>query len=298
VETMQSETPPASRPGLHCNDPYECPVTICKEALPENNILNLYRGSAKAFDLLYQGIYYFRDIPESFKLSEAQKIQKWCDIHGCAYTDHPAIKDFIKSLRYPVHYLDFETFSTAIPVYDGTRPYQQVPFQFSLHIVDKPGAMAWHFGYLANGSEDPRPKFFEELRKATGNKGSIVIYNQNFEETILQNLGEAFPEHKDWVDKTCIRMVDLLQPFRNFAYYHPDQKGSASIKYVLPALTGRSYDDMDIGKGDEASMAYLDMMSGNMTSEEKIKTRENLEKYCGLDTEGMIWIVDKLRELN
>lgn len=208
-----------------------------------------------------------------------------------------SIETFVKSLKYPLHYLDFETFSTAVPVLDGTRPYQQVPFQFSLHVVDKPGAMAWHFAYLAEGSTDPRPRFLEELRKAVGSKGSIIIYNQTFEEGILRDLAQAFPEYAEWVDADCRRMVDLLGPFRSFSYYHPDQKGSASIKAVMPALTGRGYEGLDINVGDEASLAYLDMMYGNMPADERAKTRRDLEEYCGRDTEGMIWIVDKLREL-
>jgi hypothetical protein len=296
LAVMQADAPPACFPGVHCNEPYECRVSLCWQALPENNILNLYRGNAKAFELLYQGTHFLRDIPDSFQLSGPQEIQKWCDIHDCEFTDKPALAEFLKSLKYPLHFLDFETFQSAVPLFDGTRPYQQVPFQFSLHIVDKPGAMAWHFGFLADGNDDPRPQFFNELRKVIGRQGSIVIYNQSFEEGILNDLAEAYPEHQPWVEQTSARMVDLLQPFRNFSYYHPDQKGSASIKSVLPALTGQSYDDMNIGKGDQASLAYLDMMSGKMTAAEKLKNRTDLEKYCALDTEGMIWIVNKLAE--
>lgn len=293
---IQSKTPPDSRVGPHCKEPYECPVKACWEALPDNTVLDLYRGGAKGFELLFSGTRYLRDIPDSVRLSEPQKIQKWCEVNSCPHVDAYAIKSFLKGLRYPVHYLDFETFNTAVPIFDGTRPYQQVPFQFSLHTVDKPGAMAWHFGHLAEGSEDPRPMFIEQLRKLLGPKGSVVVYNQTFEETVLRDLAETFPEHREWVDQVCERMVDLLEPFRSFSYYHPAQKGSASIKSVLPALTGKDYGGLDIGKGDEASLAYLNMTFGNMTDEDKAKTRADLEKYCGLDTEGMIWIVDKLRE--
>jgi hypothetical protein len=297
VVVMQSDAPPERLPGVHCNDPYECRISLCWEALPENNILNLYRGNAKAFDLLYEGTRFLRDIPDLYKLTGPQEIQKWCDAHGSAFSDKPALAEFLNSLKYPVHYLDFETFSTAVPLFDGTRPYQQVPFQFSLHIVDKPGAMAWHFGFLADSTGDPRPKFFNELRNVVGRQGSIVVYNQSFEEGILNDLAEAYPEHQPWVEQACTRLVDLLLPFRNFSYYHPDQQGSASIKHVLPALTGQGYDDMDIGKGDEASLAYLDMMSGKMAKAEITKAREALEKYCALDTQGMIWIVNKLTEM-
>ena len=288
---------PASRVGLHCRDPYECPVTECREALPENNILDLYRGGKKSFDLLYRGVLRLSDIPEDTKLTEPQKVQKWCDINSCTFMEPASIQAFLKSLKYPIHYLDFETLNTAIPLFDGVRPYQQVPFQFSLHIIDKVGSMPWHFSHLANSPADPRPQFLVALQKALGIKGSIVVYNQSFEEGILRELGKAYPEYREWTDGVCSRLVDLLLPFRNFYYYHPDQKGSASIKSVLPALTGRGYDELEISEGETASLTYLAMTYGNMPAAEKEKTRADLEVYCQRDTEGMIWIVDKLKEM-
>ncbi len=297
LSTMSSKIAPGSLVGPHCSDPYECPVTACRAALPENTVLDLYRGGRKGFDLLYGGTRYLRDIPDTLKLSEPQQVQKWCDANACADIDAAAISAFVKTLKYPVHYLDFETFNVAVPLFDGTRPYQQVPFQFSLHVVDRPGAMAWHFGHLANGPEDPRPVFFDELRRTVGDSGSIVVYSQSFEEGILRDLGNAFPQQVDWVEGVRKRLVDLLVPFRSFKYYHPDQRGSASIKSVLPALTGNSYDDMDISNGDAASLAYLNMTYGEMPAAARAKVRADLEAYCGLDTQAMIWIVERLKEI-
>ncbi len=296
-EMMQSPAPPDIRPGMHCKAPYECPVTLCRESLPPNNILELYRGGAKAFELLYNGTLFLRDIPDTTKLSNPQQVQKWCDAQHCHFIDKPEIARFLQSLKFPVHYLDFETINPAVPLFDGTRPFQQVPFQFSLHVVDKQGTMPWHFGFLASSPDDPRPAFLAALAKAIGKKGSIVVYNQSFEDSVLKDLGEAFPEHRDWTDRVRSRMVDLLQPFRDFSYYHPGQKGSASIKQVLPALTGTGYDDLDIGEGEEASRAYLDMTFGNMTADLKAKTRAALEQYCTQDTAGMIAIIHRLQEL-
>lgn len=296
-EVLGSSLCPSTRVGLHCREPYECPVTECRDALPENNILYLYRGGKKSFDLLYRGILQLRNIPDDVKLTEPQTVQKWCDINSCAFLEKVSIQAFLKTLKYPVYYLDFETLNTAIPLFDGIRPYQQVPFQFSLHIIDKPGSMPWHFSYLANSPADPRPQFLVELQRVSGTKGSIVVYNQAFEEGILRELGKAYPEYKEWTDSVCSRLVDLLLPFRNFYYYHPDQKGSASIKSVLPALTGQGYDELDIHEGETASLTYLAMTYGNMPAIEKDKTRTNLEIYCRRDTEGMIWIMDKLREI-
>lgn len=123
--------------GPHCNDPYDCPVTWCRDCLPEHNIFNLYRGGKKCFDMFNQGIFFIKDIPKIIRLSEVQQIQKTCEITNEPHINKAAIKEFLDSLNYPLYYLDFETFNPGIPIYDGTQPYQKIPFQFSLHLVNK-----------------------------------------------------------------------------------------------------------------------------------------------------------------
>jgi hypothetical protein len=199
-------------------------------------------------------------------------------------------------LQYPLYYLDFETFNTAIPLFDGTRPYQQIPFQFSLHVVEKENAIAKHYSFLADGNDDPRHEFVASLKRVLGNSGSIVVYSQGFEKGVLSRLATFLPNHNKWVESLNDRIIDLLAPFRSFHYYDSKQKGSASIKNVLPVLTGTNYDHLDISDGMDASLAFLDVISNNVAEKEEIKIRKDLEKYCALDTEGMIWIVDKLKE--
>ncbi len=135
------------------------------------------------------------------------------------------------------------------------------------------------------------------MKNVLGDSGSIVVYNQGFEKGVLRALANVFPEYNEWVEDLNERIIDLLAPFRSFHYYDARQKGSASIKNVLPVLTGTSYDHLDISDGMDASLAFLDVTSNNVPDEERIKIRKDLEKYCALDTEGMIWIVDKLKEL-
>ena len=238
-----------------------------------------------------------KDIPANIKLSAAQQIQQNCEIGGKSFVDKEVVHEFLDSLQYPLYYLDFETFNPAIPIYNGTRPYQKIPFQFSLHVVDKPGVSPKHYVFLSDGNGDPRPDFLAELKRFLGNHGNIVVYNQSFEKGVLTELGQAFPEYAAWVEETCNRVVDLYAPFRSFSYYHPMQQGSASLKKVLPALTGKGYDGLEIAKGDDASLAFFNMVMGNYTEDEKTKVMENLEKYCSLDTEGMIWIIENLNKL-
>ena len=284
--------------GPHCSDPYECPLRgKCWSFLPEGNVFDLYYGGKKPWQLLGGGIARIKDIPESVDLTDRQAIQR-----EVAHTDQPhinrkALASFIKQLKYPVSYLDFETYSTAIPLFDGLSPYQQVPFQFSLHRQSAPGAKPEHHGFLADGRVDPRPEFLRRLRDSIGGKGAIVAYNAKFEKGILAKLAEAFPRHADWIEDAMPRFVDLLEPFQRFDYYNPKQQGSASIKAVLPALTGHSYTDLEIQEGSQASLEYLRVHFGDVAEAERLKVREQLERYCGQDTEGMIWIVEATERL-
>jgi len=293
-EVIASPTCPDIGIGPHCSDPYDCPVTWCRECLPEHDIFNLYRGGEKCFDMFNKGILFVKDIPDSIKLSGMQKIQQTCEINNEPYIDNKAIQGLLDSLQYPLYYLDFETFNPGIPIYNGTRPYQKVPFQFSLHVVGSLGAESKHYGFLGDGTEDPRQAFLAELKRVLCSRGSIIVYNQSFEKGVLAELGEAFPEYANWVQQTYDRVVDLYAPFRSFSYYHPMQQGSASIKKVLPALTGKGYDGLSIGKGDDASLAFFNMVMDTYTDEKKLTVCRDLEKYCALDTEGMMWIVEEL----
>ena len=283
--------------GPHCSDPYDCPVTWCQECLPEHNIFNLYRGGKKCFEMFNHGILFVKDIPADIKLSASQQIQQTCEINDEPFIDKEAIKEFLDSLRYPLYYLDFETFNPAIPIYGGTRPYQKVPFQFSLHVVNSPRTEPEHYGFLSDGTGDPRPTFLTELISILGNHGNIVVYNQSFEKGVLTELSEAFPEYAAWAKEACDRVIDLYAPFRSFSYYHSMQQGSASIKKILPALTDKGYDDLNISKGDDASLAFFNLVMGMCSEEESWEIRQDLEKYCSLDTEGMVWIIESLKRL-
>ena len=192
-------------------------------------------------------------------------------------------------------YLDFETFGTAIPLFDGVRPYQQVPFQFSLHIVRAPGAKPEHIMFLAEGRHDPRPEFLLKLRDAIGRTGPIVAFNAGFELARLRECCEALLDFSTWLREVEGRFVDLLTPFRSFHFYDPSQGGSASMKAVLPALTGKGYEALAIQEGGAASREFLRVTFGGVVDAERLRVRRELQAYCGQDTEGMVWITDCLR---
>jgi len=295
LAVMRQQQCPEVGIGRYCADPYECPLQqVCWAFLPEHRIFDLYYGGKKCFALFESGISGISDIPAGFKLDGKQQIQVNCTASGEPHVNQEGIKSFLDTLQYPLYYLDFETFSTAIPLFDGVRPYQQIPFQFSVHVVPDNNEGAVHFSYLADGPGDPRPALAGELRKVLGESGSIVAYSAAFETRVLKDLAEALPEYKDWVDGLQGRIVDLLKPFSSFHYYHPGQKGSASLKNVLPVLTGISYDGLSINDGRMAAAAFMDATYGDATEAERKKIRQDLEEYCGQDTGGMVEIINKL----
>jgi len=286
LEIVNNKEAPDVAIGNGCNLGLECVSEDCWSFLPESHVFELYRGGKKSLELLEAEVFAIKDIPEEFKLNKKQEIQRKCANTGEVHVNKDGIKKFLDGLKEPVHYMDFETFNVGVPLYDGVRPYQQVPFQFSVHVGDK------HYEYLHDSKSDPRKKFLSELKKALGSSGSIVVYYQSFEIGRLRELAEAFPEEKEWVDSVISRIVDLIVPFQNFDYYNPAQKGSCSIKEVLPAVIGKNpYKDLNINNGGLASVSYYEMVFDG------IDARKNLLEYCKLDTWAMVLIVRELVKL-
>ena len=158
--------------------------------------MTLYSGKKMGEDLLARGILNICDVPEDVDLNSKQQIKKHCVVCGQPHINQEKIRSFMKSLKYPLYFMDFETFATGIPIFDGTSPYQNIPFQFSLHVITKPGAMVEHYSYLAQGKDDPRPGFLFDLKKSIGLKGSILVYYEAFEKTRLKELSKVFPEYR------------------------------------------------------------------------------------------------------
>jgi len=284
--------------GPHCTDPYECPLKPrCWSHLPAESVFELHRGGARRWELHDDGVLALVEIPDEFELTEPQRIQVETARSGESHVDRAAVERFLSGLGYPLHFLDFESFGRAIPPFDGVRPYQQVPFQFSLHVVERPGEPARSVAYLAPDAEDRRGELLEALRRAIGPSGSIVAYNAGFEQRMLQECAGAVADHAAWVEALAGRFVDLLAPFRNFAWYHPAQHGSASMKAVLPALVGRGYDGLEIQEGSLAAREFLRSAAAETPADERQRIRAALLAYCGRDTEGMVEIVERLRQL-
>lgn len=292
LSVMSEASAPSVGIGPQCDG---CPLhEECWAFLPERHVFLLHRANETAQDLMARKILDIKDIPEDYPLSAKQSIQVICEKTGQPHVEPNRIQAFLGQLKYPLYLLDFETFMAAIPPYDELSPYEQVPFQYSLHVVAAPGRRAEHYAYLSDGKSDPRPEVLAALRKQLGRSGSIVAYNAAFETRVLKACANRFPKYGSWLESILPRFVDLYAPFREFHYYHPIQDGSASLKAVLPAMTGRGYEGLEISEGGAASLRFREMALGNVTEARKKAIRKALETYCSQDTEAMIEILNVL----
>ena len=282
--------------GLQCTDPYPCSfIGYCWKDIPDYSIFNIEKlGKQQKFDLYYQGIIDFKDIPKNASLNERQWQQVNCELNHETIINKEAIKEFIDDLEYPLHYLDFETMMPAVPLFDNSRPYQQIPFQYSLHLKRTAKNELEHYEFLAKANGDPREGFIKELIEDILPNGDVLVYNQTFEITRLKELAENFPKYKEKLYKIIARIKDLMIPFQKRWYYKPEMKGSYSIKYVLPALSNLSYEELNIQEGNSAMIAFESLF--NETDEvKKNKIRNDLLEYCKMDTLAMVKILDRLR---
>jgi len=295
---INSKEEPKVSIGVHCANPYDCPLKEeCWKGVPENSVFDFYRMlSKKKFELYNSGTVKLNEVPDSVKLNDKQNIQRLLAEQGGIHKDETQIKNFLDHLEYPIYYLDFETINPAIPNFEGMKPYQRIPFQFSLHIQKEKGGECEHISFLAEGTSDPRPKFMQALRDNLSDTGSVLVYNQGFEKGVMNECSDALPEFKEWYIENIIpRVKDLWDVFRNFWYYDSRQKGSASIKYVLPVLSNLKYDNLDIKNGIFASLEYERVTYREVDGAEKKKVYDALEKYCELDTLAEVEIISGLR---
>jgi len=285
--------------GEHCYQPYVCGFyNYCRKHIPENSIFD-FSGMhlAKKYELYREGIVKLEDVPKEYPLNKNNQIQLDVYKKGKPLIDKEAIKNFLSDLNYPLYFMDFETFQPAVPLFDNSKPYQQIPFQYSIHFKESKKSQLKHFEFLAEQGADPRKKFIEGLLRDTKNPGDIIVYNKTFEITRLKEIARDFPEYADEIEKRINRVKDLMIPFQKKYYYAPEMQGSYSIKYVLPALVPElSYDELEINEGGLASIAYESVqMESDLMRIADIK--QQLLEYCKLDTLAMVRILEKLNKI-
>jgi hypothetical protein len=288
--------PPDIKPGTQCSHPYTCSFFgHCHTGESENPVTQLPRATQKLLLSLGQaGIEDIRNIPTGFPgLSTLQRRVRECVVqdHFHLGKDLPRI---LRQLSYPIHFLDFETFNPALPLFPGTRPYQIIPFQWSDHILEREGQLR-HEEFLHGGSGDPREPFARNQLDTLAGSGTIVVYS-SFEESRIRGLATALPDlASDLLGLLDGRIVDMLKLIRTHCY-HPEFHGSFSIKSVLPALVpGFGYSDLQIHDGDMASVAYAEMTQSQTSTRRRDQLCNCLLEYCRRDTEAMVRIYEVLR---
>ena len=299
VSILQQKKCPNIKIGLHCDEPYECALKdMCWDFLPEENVFKLGgMHKKKAFKLIEEGTLALKDLKENYAFTPNQRVQWECHKKNKAHVRVSEVRSFIEQLEFPLYFLDFETVGPAIPVYDQSRPYQQVPFQFSLHILSGWGKEPLHHGFLAQDKNDPRPELLSQLRSLIKSKGSVLSYSMGFEIGRLRESVALYSEFAGWLKDVEKRYLDPMIIFKNFDYYDPKQMGRYSIKNVYPALTGGSYEGLEIGDGGSASREYARVMfSEGISSQDKERVLRGLEEYCKLDTQAMIDVLDVLKK--
>ncbi|MFC1659178.1 DUF2779 domain-containing protein [Pseudomonadota bacterium] len=284
--------------GCHCNSPFECDYKHeCWKHIPKYSVFDLYtekEGVEQIYKCYGADI---RNIPEEKHPINVKNIDIRSYLEDKEHINKEEIKSFLNTLEYPLYFLDYETVAHAVPPFNNSRPYQQIPFQFSLHVQEGRGEQLKHIEYLhKNRTTDPRKSLTQKLIESCKDKGSILVYYENFEKTRNKELAELFPEYKEQLENINNRIVDLYTPFKNRHIYNHKQKSSASIKYTLPAFTDMTYQDMEIKKGDEASNRYLKYLQNKLNKEEENTLFKGLDNYCKQDTLAMVKLLEVLEE--
>ena len=289
--------------SANCRNPYLCGFwKYCTKHIPDQSVFNLYRMRfGKKIELYKRGLITYPELLNCSEITNDRQLRQieFALQHRGTYIDKEKIRDFLSSLSYPLYFLDFETMQPVIPEYVGTKPYAQIPFQYSLHCIESEGGELKHKEFLAESGTDPRRALAEQLCSDIPEGVCVTAYNKAFECTRIKELAEAFPDLAKHLRNIKDNIVDLLVPFQSGYYYNREMGGSFSIKSVLPALyphdPALDHHNLDgVHNGGEA-MAIFPKIKDMPPKEQKI-ARHNLLKYCELDTHAMVKVWEKLAE--
>ena len=288
---------------VHCHKPYDCAFwQYCSRHLPERSVFNLYRMNFDRKIAYYQQNIITYEQLQNEELNEKQRMQVDCALNDTLYINKVEISKFLSTLSYPLYFLDFETMQPVIPKFQGTHPYQQIPFQYSLHYIEIEGGKLKHKEFLGMSGEDPRRSIAESLCRDIPMDVCSTAYNKAFECTRLTELAECFPDLAEHLLNIRDHIIDLLEPFQSGWYYVPAMGGSFSIKSVLPALfpddPELDYHNLQgsVHNGGEAMSIFPKIK--DMPPKEQVEARQSLLKYCELDTFAMVKVWQKLKEVS
>ena len=308
IKILSQDEEPDTDLSAHCMKPYPCAfLDYCKRqhGIPDDEptVFDLYRMNfTKKLEHYHAGRILFNDVREE-SLSDKQQMQVECTLNDTEHIDVAGIREFLNNLSYPLYFLDFETLQQPVPQYDGQRPYQQITFQYSLHIKESADAPYQHKEFLApSDGQDPRRSLAEQLCKDIPLNVCTLAYNKGFECGRIKELATIYPDLAVHLLNIREHIQDLLIPFQSGYYYVPAMHGSFSIKSVLPALfpnePSLNYHNLDERCQNGGNAMTLFPLIEHMSPEEAAASREALLRYCELDTWAMVKVWEKLKETN
>lgn len=293
LDGVEPDITPDMSPGGRCRTPFDCQFSdYCVPPVPVNDdhypVTLLPRAAVLAKELIADGFSDLREVPlERLKRATHQRI--WRVTRSNQFELDDEATQVVRALPYPRYYLDFETIQLVVPEYAGSRPYQQLTFQWSCHVEDAPGQLR-HVEFLADGLGDPRAEFAQSLVSAIRADGPVVVYNAGFEGARLSELARDVPHLGEALEGIKSRLFDLL-PLARTHYYHPAMRGSWSIKAVLPTIApDLSYSNLKVQHGGMAQEAYGRLMDANLAEADRADIRAGLLAYCERDTLAMVRI--------
>lgn len=289
---------PKKRITLGCSKKGKCPfIHLHYPDFPKYSIFNISRiGAKKIKSLVEDGILDIQKVPEDFKLSANQRQQVDIAQEDEIIIKRSSLRKMLNKLVYPLYYLDYESFSFVVPPQEGYKTYQQMVFQYSLHVQEKPGGKVTHHEFILKHKTESVENLVKHLQKNIGKTGSIIVWNASFEKSRNKEMGVLYPAYADFLADLNDRMYDLRVPFQKGYYQHPDFKGKTSLKSVLPVLSPEvSYNDLAIQNGMIATIKWHHATDGRLSKKEQKQTFQDLLSYCDLDTLAMVKILEELR---
>lgn len=287
--------------SLNCRKPYQCAFwSFCAKHIPEKSVFNIYRlRFSKKIEYYKKGWIAYRELLENAPITnekQLRQIEYGIEDKG-THVDKVEIATFLQTLSYPLYFLDFETMQPVIPKYVGTRPYMQIPFQYSLHYIEHEGGGLKHKEFLAESETDPRRALAEQLCEDIPMNVCVTAYNKAFECARIKELAAVFPDLSEHLLNIRDNIIDLLVPFQSGWYYNQAMGGSFSIKSVLPAIfpndPSLDYNNLEgVHNGGEAMNIFPKI--ADMSPEDQEKARHDLLKYCELDTYAMVKVWQEL----
>ncbi len=285
--------------GEHCTNPYPCDfIGYCWRHVPNHSVFELgFLEKETKFELYKNGYETIEQIPADTDFSETVKIQVNSHKTQQPHVQKGKIIEFLSRLSYPLFFIDFEVIMPAIPIFDGTKPYEKIPFQYSLHFKETDSKQAEHYEFLAEPGNDPRYTFLTQFLADTEGTGSIIVFEDQLERRILNKLKALYPACEEEVNDRLERMIDLRHPFKNLHYYHPAMKGNFSLKAIYEALINTDGDQQSgIEHGGIASVIYEQLIEEN-DDVKMAEQKEQLLRYCESDTYALLKIFEALADL-